>query len=431
MARLRSVVFVDFDNIFGGLMELDRAAGLSFARDPTRWLRRFRTFGLRGEHERRFLQCRSYLNPAGWINDDELGNDVGRLYLQRFRPNWTRAGFEVIDCPTLTLGKKNAADIRIVIDVLSVLDSDLPIDEFVIASSDADFTPLLHRLRARDRRIVVISAGNAAPSYHSVADDFIGPEVLISLLGGTSTDADLAAGPPAPVASTLADVSPRERAERWISDQLAQSDAPLYLAQVGNLLRSRMGDTIDRTSWFGHKGLRAFLRSVQNDRLGVDNLFVWDPDRHVAPADDAEDVQKGPPEGVQDLQNGLPEFVRDLRAATDLPALPAAAWPPLFAALADYALGEEFSLTACTASVRDALKETETPVSRGAVSFVVRNLFWQGVRLDADPPPTDDAMREAFQAGIIDRYQATGAMIDDTQLVMVGRWFSGLGDAPG
>jgi hypothetical protein len=35
-AVLRSVLFVDFDNIFAGLMELDRQAGLLFARQPGR-----------------------------------------------------------------------------------------------------------------------------------------------------------------------------------------------------------------------------------------------------------------------------------------------------------------------------------------------------------------------------------------------------------
>jgi NYN domain len=420
MMKLRSVLFVDFDNIFGGLMELDRIAGLSFAREPARWVERLGTYGLADERERRFLQCRAYLNPAGWISDKELGNDAGRLYLQKFRPNLTRAGFEAIDCPTLTLGQKNAADIRIVIDVLSSLDSDSPFDEFVIASSDADFTPLLHRLRARDRRIVVISAGNAAPSYHSVADDFIGPEVLISILLDPSADAGPATSAQAITPSTLTDTSLREAAEHCVSDRLAQSDAPLYLAQVGKLLRSNLGDTIDRTSWFGHGGLTAFLRSVDDGRLGVDQVFVWDPERHEAPGDGGEGAN----------QSSLPEFVRDLRAATELPSLPSAAWPPLFGALADHAQREEFSLTACTASVRDVLKETDTPVSRGAVSFVVRGLSWQGVRLDDQPPPSADAMREAFQAGIIDRYEASGLMLDDAQLGMVDRWFKGLGEMP-
>lgn len=416
MVGLRSVLFVDFDNIFGGLMNLDRAAGLVFARQPGRWLERLATNGLADGDRRRFLQCRAYLNPAGWIRDEELGTAAGRLHLQKFRPNLTRAGFEVIDCPSLTLGHKNAADIRIVIDVLDGLDSDPSFDEFVIASSDADFTPLLHRLRARGRRIVVVSAGNAAPSYRSVADKFIGPETLISILLD-ATDADsstnLEATPSEPAGASL-----RDAAEQQVTVRLAESEVPLNLSNVGQILRSDMADAIDQSSWFGHGALTAFLRSVDGGRLRVDHPFVWDPDRHDTP-----DVLGG---GAG--EDSLPGIIQDLCAATDLPRLRSAAWPPLFTALADYADREGFTLTHCTASVRDRLRETDTPVSRGAVSFVVRTLAWQGVRLDDDAPPAADAMREAFQAGIVDRFDASGLMLDVTQMAMLDRWLRGAAD---
>jgi hypothetical protein len=244
----------------------------------------------------------------------------------------------------------------------------------------------------------------------------MGPEVLISTLLGDESDPDSTTTSRAHTSSTPAYASTREAAERWVSDRLAQCDAPLNLSQVGNLLRSEMGDAVDRTSWFGHGGLAAFLRNMDDGRLGVDNRFVWDPDRHEVPDDKA---------GAR--QSVLPDVVQDLRAATDLPALPSAAWPPLFAALADYAQREEFTLTACTASVRDTLKNTATPVPRGAVSFVVRSLSSQRVRLDADPPPSTDTMREAFRAGIIDRYEAAGLLLGDTKMRMLDRWFRGQG----
>ena len=417
MASLRSVLFVDFDNIFGGLMELDRTAGLAFARQPQLWLDRLSTYGLADEGRRRFLQCRTYLNPAGRIKDPELGNDAGWLYLQKFRPNLTRAGFEVIDCPTLTLGQKNAADIRIVIDVLSSLGSQLPFDEFIIASSDADFTPLLHRLRAHDRRIVVISAGNAAPSYHSVADDFIGPEALISFLLSTADNLHATSTSEEVTLSAPADMPTNERAERHVLDQLRQSDTPLYLAHVGKVLRAGMGDVIDETAWYGHGGLTAFLRNIDGGRLRVDNLFVWDPERHDPPDE--------PSTGANSNHLDLPDVIQDLRAVTDLPALPSQAWPRLFEALADYAQHEEFSLTACTASVRDALRHGETPVSRGAVGFVVRGMSFRNVRLTDDPPPSAETMRQAFQANIVDRSEASGSTLSTTQLAEVDLWFRG------
>lgn len=418
MESLKSVLFVDFDNIFGGLMELDRTAGQAFARQPQVWLNRLSIYGLADEGRRRFLQCRTYLNPAGRIKDPELGNEAGWLYLQKFRPNLTRAGFEVIDCPTLTLGQKNAADIRIVIDVLSSLNSQLPFDEFIIASSDADFTPLLHLLRAHDRRIVVISAGNAAPSYHSVADDFVGPEALISFLLSAG-EVDVTSTSDEVTLSAAADMPMHERAERHVLDQLQQSDNPLYLAQVGKILRAGMGNAIDETAWFGHRGLTAFLRNIDDGRLQVDSLFVWNPDRHDPPDE--------PSTGSNSDHDGLPDLIEDLRAATDLPAVQSQAWPQLFDALADYAQREEFSLTACTASIRDALKHGDTPVSRSAVGFVVRGLSFRNVRLTDDPPPSAATMREAFQAHVLDRYEASGATLSTRQVAEVDQWFRGQG----
>jgi hypothetical protein len=36
-------------------------------------------------------------------------------------------------------------------------------------------------------------------------------------------------------------------------------------------------------------------------------------------------------------------------------------------------------------------------------------------------------MREAFRAGIIDRYEASGLLLGDTKMRMLDRWFRGQG----
>jgi hypothetical protein len=428
MQGLRSVLFVDFDNIFRGLMLLDRVAGLSFAQEPGRWLERLSTHGLAGSGQRRFLQRRAYLNPAGWIEDSELGNQSSRLYLQRFRPNLTRAGFEVIDCPALTQRHKNAADIRIVIDVLTSLDSGSPFDEFVIASSDADFTPLLHRLRSRDRRIMVMAAGQASPAYHSVADDLIGPEALIAMLRQpaepmTSVRVDdvgqLRGSGPSP--GPAAPDSDQALAVHYVLDCLASSDVPLFLSHIGHQLRVTLGDAIDTTSWFGHGGLTAFLRSIEGGRLGLNSSFAWDPDRHDEPDDPVGDSQRV----------DLPPLIRDIRIVTELPPLTAEAWPPLFAALASYGATEDFNLTACTSTVRDMLKDTDTPVARSVVGFVVRGVSFGGVHLYDRPSPSPDVLRDAFKAAMVDRYESAGFALEEEQLVELDNWLRGHESAAG
>jgi uncharacterized LabA/DUF88 family protein len=52
----------------------------------------------------------------------------------------------VIDCPPLTSQNKNGADIRMVMDILDALNHQTRFNEFILLSSDADFTPLLTRL---------------------------------------------------------------------------------------------------------------------------------------------------------------------------------------------------------------------------------------------------------------------------------------------
>ena len=108
-----------------------------------------------GEFSRRFLIRACYLNPS---------------VFSQFRPFFTRAGFRVVDCPSLTQQGKSSADINLVLDAVDALSAETRYDEFVILSADADFTPLALRCRAADRRVTIITAGPAASAYRAVAD---------------------------------------------------------------------------------------------------------------------------------------------------------------------------------------------------------------------------------------------------------------------
>ncbi len=220
--RTRTALFVDFDNVFRGLLEVNRDAAFGFAEEADRWLGGLAVHGT-GGGRRDVLVRRAYLNPNGWVADAQLGNDHGRVYLSRFRQPLIRAGFEVVDCPALTSRHKNAADIRIVLDVIAALDGPTHYDEFVIGSSDSDFTPLLHRLRAADRRTVVIAAQEAVQAYGGVADLLLDADDILSLVGHVS-DGDVGPG-----ASATIDLG--AAAEAVISGARA-GDWPASLEQV-------------------------------------------------------------------------------------------------------------------------------------------------------------------------------------------------------
>lgn len=184
--RLRSALFVDFDNVYIGLARLDPQAAEAFATDPGHWLSELgQGSDVDGDLTRRFLVRACYLNPSVY---------------SRFRPNFTRAGFQVVDCPSLTQQGKSSADINLVLDAVDALAATTRYDEFVIVSADADFTPLAQRCRADDRRVTIITASPAASAYRSVADTVIGADALADLV--TQTASTFVADPtPEPVAA--------------------------------------------------------------------------------------------------------------------------------------------------------------------------------------------------------------------------------------
>ncbi len=193
-SAVKSALFVDFDNIYQGLFDQGRNHANAFARKPEAWLARLEQL-LLGDHTNRdFLIRRCYLNPDGSPLvrlDDEVSpggrkisktrRDTSVVYRQ-FRTFFTKAGFEVIDCPSLTNSQKNAADIRIALDVLELVLVGTPADEFMIASGDADFTPLLHRINARDKRSFLISAGAMAAAVSSAATRWINGDDTLALI---------------------------------------------------------------------------------------------------------------------------------------------------------------------------------------------------------------------------------------------------------
>jgi len=151
-----------------GLQRLDAAAANRFAVNPQGWLSWLETLcypALGATELRRDLLIRyCYLNPVSSA---------------RYRAYFTRAGFHVVDCPPLTSAGKNSADIHIVIDVLDILGHATRFDEVILLSADADYTPVMLRLRAHDRRTVIITSGPSARAFRAACDHVVGEDAFI------------------------------------------------------------------------------------------------------------------------------------------------------------------------------------------------------------------------------------------------------------
>jgi len=256
----KAVLLMDFDNLFSALWRQDRGMARAFAADPGVWLHR-----LAGDR-RRWLVLRCYLNPAGWLPCEDEAS--GRLYFSRFRPGLTRAGFEVVDCPALTqCGSKNAADIRLVLDAVDLLRSDCRYDEFMVASGDSDFAPLLSRLRAHDRRTAIVAWGPIASAYRALADQVLDHEALgISAPVETS---DAAAGPDVPLtAAVLA--------------RYREATAPLLLAALANELSKALPGA-KAGKWGGCGTFTAAINSMALPGARLTAHHLWDEGRHAPP----------------------------------------------------------------------------------------------------------------------------------------------------
>lgn len=164
-----TALYVDFDNVFGNLYDADPRAAYAFATKPLEWLKFFEN-GLHADmpedaRKRSILVRRCYLNPAGSIRRD--GTTV---YYSNFRRPFADAAFSVVDCPSLTQAGKSAADTVMIMEILDGLRHETRFGEFVVMSGDADFTPVLLRLRAHNRRIAVVTPLSIARAYRAAAD---------------------------------------------------------------------------------------------------------------------------------------------------------------------------------------------------------------------------------------------------------------------
>ena len=426
MDRIKSALFLDFDNIFCGLHSRDPQSAYDFAENSGKWLAALRACGLLEGATRELLIRRVYLNPYGGnrIKDEERGAPN----FHRFRHKLTQSGFEVVECFSLTNQQKNAADIRIVIDVLQSLSRTTRYDEFIIASSDSDFTPLLQCLRANDRRTMIIFSGQkTALAYRTSSNVLIDAADLADAISPQNeppaTDApnipnktqkaeeespaknETAPATEPPNKPPATDV--QSKVAETARELIANNENATSLSDISRELRNRFEQAIEQSpsKWFGHATLSKFLlQSFDDLEQSSNTLRIIGKNQN--PKISAKDLPKT--DSKSPVEN-LPEIVAQICQITDLPRLSTDHWAETLKMLAHYAKNHEheFTLSECTIWVRDQLKEKEIPVGRNAIQHIIHWAKHGGVSLDADPPPTADKIREAVIQNAIIRASET------------------------
>ncbi len=292
-----SAVFVDYDNIYLSLKRKNEEAAKRFARDAASWIKAIETGalitstnGAFAAEPRRIVMNRCYGNPVPRRNQSDNSTDMNSFPFVRH--HFLRAGFEIVDCPPLTAQLKNSSDIRMVMDVVDYLAHGTHFDEFVILSGDADFTPVLHRLRAHARRTVIFANDYTAAPYTAISDGEVRESDLISFL--LEQQGEIAAAPPAPMiasqakALVLPEVDREALRHEIIADviQAVQaSPTPVPLEVLADRAVRTIGhDRTVATSWAGAGNFRELLVQSLPDDLRLSDqppYLVIDTRRHL------------------------------------------------------------------------------------------------------------------------------------------------------
>lgn len=203
---IRTALFVDFDQVYGGLYRIRPEAAERFATQPDKWLRFFEeghhVQGLEDENEatqRIILVRKCYLNPVGSVRNAVPSpfrsgpplRDTQDSF-SKYRAYFTRAAFSVVDCPPLTSRGKNSADIVMAMDIIDALGHKTHFEEFIILSGDADFTPVLLRLREHDRATTILGDTLVAAAYRAACDNQVRQQDFIEQAMGMSAAAPIA-----------------------------------------------------------------------------------------------------------------------------------------------------------------------------------------------------------------------------------------------
>lgn len=286
-----TTVFVDYDNIYLSLKRKNEEAAKRFAKDSSLWLREIEsgrlitpTNGSSFQVPRRIVMSRCYGNPVPRRNSSDNSTDMNSFPFVRH--HFLRSGFEVVDCPPLTAQLKNSADIRMVMDVRDVMNHETRFDEFILLSGDADFTPVLHRLRAHARRTVVFANDHTAQPYTAISDGEIREADLISLLleGRIDNEARTGGQLREPTSADLEGMRKSIVAE--VVGSVRSSGQPVPLEALADRAVRALGhDKTVGSSWGGAGTFRDLLaRALPKDIKLTDQppYFAYEPTRQIA-----------------------------------------------------------------------------------------------------------------------------------------------------
>jgi uncharacterized LabA/DUF88 family protein len=244
----RIALFLDYENLAIGAR--DHLSGLRFDLRPV-----LDALAERG----RVIARRAY---ADWSSFDED------------RRMLTRSHVELIEIPQrMGASRKNAADIKLSVDALEMAFERDYVTTFVICTGDSDFTPLVHKLRELNKRVIGVGIhGSTSALLPPACDEFLFYDALEGVDvpassgrrrrgGGASDDGARAVREPEPAPEEAADEAEESRDVDQLAILIAQTVAGLERSSGGAPLASSVKRAIlrkDPTFSEADYGFRAF-----------------------------------------------------------------------------------------------------------------------------------------------------------------------------
>jgi uncharacterized LabA/DUF88 family protein len=249
----RIALFLDYENLAIGARD---ALGLTFDLKPV-----LDALAERG----RVIARKAY---ADWSAFDED------------RRMLTRGHVELIEIPQrMGTSRKNAADIKMAVDALEMAFERDYITTFVICTGDSDLTPLVHKLRELNKRVIGVGIKDSTSALLPPAcDEFLFYDTLEGVdvptgtrrrrggsRGGRTAAQKLAAAPPTEEVEPVAEETPRDVEE--LAVRVAQTVVGLQRSSSGPVLAStikrallRKDPTFSETEY----GFRAFGELIRH-----------------------------------------------------------------------------------------------------------------------------------------------------------------------
>jgi hypothetical protein len=430
MTQLNSALFIDYDNVRTELDRFDPAIGARFSNKTLLWLEALERHlplpdGLAAD-SRRIVSRRCYASPHK---------------INSYRRGFTQAGFEVVDCPPLTSHLKNSADIYIVMDVIDYLQRYPHIDEYIILSADADFVPVLNRLRKELKKSVIFTSYNTTAAYRNCADRTIEADFFSSHLAA-ETVAPLAAQEiarsdggdrPLPVAVVLpeppgglAAVPPAvidevvlEQIEDCLIRAAERRKGLLPFATAAQTLRLEM-PAVFGGGWAGYRTFTALLEQLQLSRLGRNFR------RHELLLPEVLADLRHWPAADREALNG---FVADvaLSAKKSIPLLPPEEFSLVFDELARYYRQEApETLTHCVDAIAATCAARQLSATPADIRFIAIGISMQQYRFEEGKDAAELAALWRLQV-----YYLCGEpewMREPEQARLLGAWFHASGE---